>query len=329
MSPYRPPWGFSHAHLQTVYPTLFRRIRGPVYQAETLTTEDDDFLDLSWLRHPAAGMKESREARPLAVLAHGMEGSSQAIYMRGMARAFFAAGWDVLAWNMRGCGGRPNALNSFYHSGKTDDLEAVIRHARPAYARLALIGFSLGGNVVLKYLGEQGKAVRDFILGAAVISVPCDLAGCAEELARKRNFIYLQRFLHSFRGKIRAKMKSRPGAVNDQGFGAIQNFRDFDNRYTAPDFGYPDAETYWRANSSLAYLPNLAIPCLMLSSADDPFLSPGCLPRAIAEKHPSLLLEISHHGGHCGFLRFARDGHYYSEIRCLEFLAFHRGAGKQ
>ncbi len=318
-SPYRPPLYFRWSHAQTVYPTLFRRVAQPPYRRETIETADGDFLDLDfWCQSmPSKGALSSR---PLAVIAHGMEGSSDAVYVRGMAVALYAAGWDILAWNMRGCGGQPNKKKFFYHSGKTDDLEAVIAHGQKTHAVFDLLGFSLGGNVLLKYLGEIGGRIPAGLRGAVAVSVPCDLEACAENLRRPVNFIYLKRFLLSFRGKVRAKMKTLPSEISDDAFSHIRDIHDFDNRYTAPDFGYPDAHAYWQANACLAFLPAIVVPTLLLTSLDDPFLSATCYPREIARANPNFCLEISKHGGHCSFIAAHSDGLYYSEARAREFL---------
>lgn len=318
-STYRPPRLFRWTHAQTVYPTLFRRVAHPPYRRETLTTVDGDFLDLDFWRQ-SVPMKGALSSRPLAIIAHGMEGSSNAVYVRGMAVALYAAGWDILAWNMRGCGGQPNKKKFFYHSGKTDDLAAVIAHAQKTHAAIDLLGFSLGGNVLLKYLGEIGERIPTGLRGAVAVSVPCDLEACAENLRRPVNFIYLKRFLLSFHAKIRAKMKAMPGVVNDEAFAHIRDIHDFDNRYTAPDFGYADAHAYWQANASLAFLPSIALPTLLLNSLDDPFLSPSCYPREIAAANPNFFLEIPRYGGHCSFIARNPDRLYYSEARAREFL---------
>lgn len=315
-SAYHAPWGFSHGDLQTVYPTLFRRLPLLPYRRETLTTTDGDFLDLDWL------LQGDARKRPLAILAHGMEGTSQAIYIRGVALCLAQAGFDILAWNMRGCGGRPNRKRHFYHSGKTDDLRAVIVRALKSHARYALVGFSLGGNVVLKHLGEIGQSGEyrhTPLIGAAAISVPIDLQACADRLSQFRNFIYEKRFLLSFQSKVKAKMRAEPGRYAFPSFQGIRSIRDFDNAFTAPDFGYENAETYWAANASLHFLPHIQSPTLMLSSVDDPILSPTSHPSALAEKHEHLIFEQSLQGGHCGFMAFNASRTYYSEARVRDF----------
>lgn len=334
-SAYRPTLALRNGHLQTIYPVLLRRVELPPFRRERITTPDGDFLDLDWLQHPPA---PDRAQPPLAILTHGLEGNTSQGYIRGMARALYHNGWDVLAWNMRGCSGEPNRRLRSYHSGATDDLHCVILHAgapcpatgsdRHSYRQMALIGFSLGGNIVLKYVGDQGAALCQPLAKTATrirhavgISVPCDLAGSTAVLERISRRIYMERFLRTLRAKIRIKKMQFPDAIDDTGLDAIRTFRQFDDRYTAPLHGFKDAKTYWHQCSCLRSLANVAIPTLLLNAADDPFLSANCYPAEIARKHSQLHLEVTRHGGHVGFIRTGKNATYYSEARTLAFLA--------
>ena len=226
------------------------------------------------------------------MLTHGLESDAHAGYIRGMAAALHAAGWDALAWNFRGCGGEPNRLPRFYHSGETGDLGAVVRHAaaRGGYGHIALVGFSLGGNVTLKYLGEAPPhpAVR----AAAAISVPVDLASSARVLDRRRvNRLYLRRFIGSLVGKVEAKAKRFPAGFDLRGIRRVRTFQEFDDRYTSRLHGFRDAADYWAQASARQYLPAIRVPTLLLNARDDPFLSPACIPAAEAEANPCLFLE--------------------------------------
>jgi predicted alpha/beta-fold hydrolase len=241
-----------------------------------------------------------------------------------MVRAFNRRGWDALAWNMRGCSGEPNKRRRFYHSGATEDLEAVVAHVRqssPGYRGLGLIGFSLGGNLTLKYLGERGRALDPAIAGAVTFSVPCDLASGAREMAKSRNRIYLRRFLRLLRGKLRAKMTVMPGRITDHGYHRIRTFKDFDDRYTAPLHGFESAEDYWRQASSRQFIPAISVPALLVNARNDPFLGKECYPIAEVAHHPTVYLEIPASGGHVGFVSFTKGGEYWSETRAGEFLA--------
>jgi predicted alpha/beta-fold hydrolase len=288
-------------------------VDGVAYRRERIDTPDGDFLDLDW---------SEVGAERVAVLSHGLEGSTGRSYMRGMARALNRRGWDVLAWNYRGCSGEPNRLLHAYHSGATDDLDVVVRHALEGgrYRRLALLGFSLGGNLTLKYLGERGRAADDRIRGAATFSVPCDLADSSAALARPTNRLYMAYFLASLRRKIKDKMALFPGQLDETGLGQIRDFQGFDDRYTAPLHGFRDAADYWARCSARPFIPDIRVPTLIVNAADDPFLGPSCYPIGEARANPYVHLEVPDHGGHVGFILFNREGDYWSELRAADFL---------
>ncbi len=313
-SRFRPPAFLGNGHVQTILPVLLpRRINLPMTRTR-LELDDGDFLDLDWA--------QSRRDR-LAILSHGLEGSTSQKYIRGMARTLFDAGWDVLAWNFRGCGTEPNRLLRAYHSGDTGDLAAVIAHATADYARIALVGFSLGGNVTLKYLGEAQP--HRAIVAAAAISVPLDLASSARKLDELRsNRIYVRRFLASLIQKMEAKALDFPGELNTGNIRAIRTFQEFDDRFTAPLHGFRDADDYWTRASSRQFLPRITVPTLILNARNDPFLTTDSLPFPEAEANPSVFLEIPESGGHVGFLDFARGVQPWSERRVAEFISGER-----
>ena len=308
-SRFRPPAFLANGHVQTILPVLLpRRIMLP-FSRERLELPDGDFLDLDCSR---AG--HSR----LAILTHGLEGNSSQKYIRGMAQTLHAARWDVLAWNFRGCSEEPNRLLRAYHSGDTADLAAII--AQSNYPRIALIGFSLGGNVTLKYVGEAPP--HPAIVAAAAISVPVDLASSARKLDQHRNNrIYLRRFIVPLIAKIEAKAQKFPGELNTSGLRAIRTFQEFDGRYTAPLHGFRDAEDYWTRASARQFLPRITVPTLILNARNDPFLTADSMPFPEAEANPSLFLEAPASGGHVGFLDFAHRLQPWSERRVAEFLA--------
>ncbi len=311
---FRPPRWLRHSHAQTIYPVLRPRRSPPLDLAETLELPDGDFLGLHWRKsgHPR-----------LAILSHGLEGSAAAGYIRGMAAALGQAGWDALAWSFRGCGPQPNRLLRFYHSGETGDLARVVRHAAPAYpGGVALVGFSLGGNMALKYLGEAPP--HPAVVGAAAISAPVDLAASARALDRRwDNRLYLRRFLETLVAKVEDKARRFPGEIDVTGIRRVRTFQEFDDRFTARLHGFRNAMDYWTQSSARQYLRAITVPTLLINALDDPFLPPECFPFAEAEANPHFSLEAPAHGGHVGFVDFAegKQGRTWAERRVVDFLA--------
>jgi predicted alpha/beta-fold hydrolase len=258
----------------------------------------------------------------VVLISHGLEGSSGGAYIKGMVRAVNRRGWDAVALNFRGCSGQPNRLARFYHSGATDDLWSAAKHIQQKrYEQIALVGFSLGGNVTMKLLGELGDEAPSWLFGGVGISVPCDLKSSAEAMARLANRVYMRRFLVDLRAKIRAKQSRFPKEMDDSGYHRVRTFRHFDDRYTAPLHGFRDAEDYWARCSSRFSLEAIRRPALLLNAADDPFLAPACFPRELAADHRWLHLETPAQGGHVGFVGGGlRLDEYYSERRVLEFI---------
>ena len=233
----------------------------------------------------------------------------------------FATGWDVLAWNMRGCGEEPNKLVTWYHSGQSKDLKTIVSFAQTlGYSEIALVGFSVGGNITLKYLGEEGRSLQGRISRAVVISVPMDLAGCAAQLARPSNAIYMQYLLRPLRARMRQKAKQFPNTFDLNGLSTITTFHDFDARFTAPFHGFSSVEEYWEQSSSIRYAPEVAIPTIAITAFDDPFLSRSCIPDTLAKDTPLFTLEASDHGGHVGFIETPRLTSTWSEERTIRFL---------
>lgn len=311
-SSYYPPFFFNNPHLQTIYPTLFRVLPQIAYIREKLELPDGDFLDLDWVKN---------NSRRLAILSHGMEGSSNGVYIRGMARALISEGWDIIAWNFRGCGGSPNRLPRFYHSGASEDLASVINYALifPQYSNISLIGFSMGGNITLKYLGETSNSLSSRIKSAVAISVPCDLLGAALSLGEPKNIVYMKRFLYFLKRKIKEKSQRFPSLYSLNGYSKIKDFITFDNRYTAPIHGFKSAEEYYQRSSSINYISSIKIPTLILNALDDPFLGTKSSLIEICNKSQNVSLETPCHGGHVGFISFKGD-RYWSESRTLQVL---------
>jgi uncharacterized protein len=313
-SSFKASLGIRSPTLQTIVPALFRN---PIPQTsclrQRLRLPDSDFIDFDY--YPTQGNK-------LAIISHGLEGNSKARYVRGMVRALSEAGYQVVAWNMRGCSGELNTLVPSYHSGFTQDLSAIITHARSltGISKAVLIGFSVGGNLTLKLLGELAERARETISAAVTFSVPSNLGSSAEVLARPYNRIYMQMFLRSLCTKLRAKELRTPGVLDLSGIEKIKTFREYDSRFIAPLFGFESAEDYWKRASSEPFIPAIRVPTLLLTSRDDPFLDPQTLPVTYAENSEYFYLEISEYGGHVGFMNSVPWGEFYSEQRAVSFL---------
>jgi len=312
-SDYKAPLFLQNGHIQSIYPTLFRRFDTGFYERERIFTPDDDFLDIDWSR---TGSKK------LAIISHGLEGNSHRNYVVGMVKMLNRNGWDALAWNYRSCSGEMNRRLRFYNSGTIDDLEVVIEHAAKieSYKEIVLIGFSMGGNLSLLYLGNKGSRIDSKIVRSVVFSVPCDLKASTRELAKFKNRIYMGRFLKTLHQKIRTKMKLMPGQINDDNYHLIKNFKDYDDRYTAPLHGFNNAEDYWSKCSSNRFIPEIKIPTLIVNARNDPFIVDGCYPVNETSDSKCVYLETPKSGGHVGFMQFKRDKSYWSEERTIEFL---------
>ena len=311
-SSYNPPFLLRSGHFQTVYPTLFRRVDGVVYERERIDTPDDDFLDLDWSR---------TGGDTVAVISHGLEGHSRRAYVRGMVRAVNQEGIDALAWNFRGCSGEPNRQLRMYHNGAIDDLHTVVTHAARTYEKIVLVGFSMGGNMGLLYLGKQRDAVPEAVKGSVSFSVPCDLADASAALEKRQNVLYMKRFLNLLHGKIRVKKALFPDEIDDRDYHRLKTFRDFDGKYTAPIHGFASAEDYWERCSSRPWLEQIRVPSLVVNSLDDPFLEGGCYPVPECDGNPHTTLEVTRYGGHVGFMASNSGHRYWSEERAVRFLA--------
>jgi predicted alpha/beta-fold hydrolase len=316
-SHYQPPFYLFNGHLQTIVPSLWRTVPDVAYQRERLELPDGDFLNLAWSCLPPM-----RPTNSLVIASHGLEGDADRPYIRGMVRALNRAGFDALAWNYRSCGGEMNRLLRSYHLGDTADLDLVLRHALATgrYRRVYLVGFSAGGNVTLKYLGENAGRVPAEVQRAAVFSVPTDLRASSIHIARPQNQVYLRRFLKTLRQKIRAKAELMPDKVDVAGIDDLRDFPQFDNRYTAPMHGFESADAYYAHASSGQYLAGIRVPTLVVNAQNDPFLPPSCFPREVATASDYVFLETPPEGGHVGFPEGSPDGEYYSERRAVEFL---------
>ncbi len=311
-SDYFPSFVFKNRHLNTIYPNLLRSV-SINYSRKRIFTPDNDFLDLDF---SIIGSDK------IAVVLHGLEGSTDRAYMKGISKHLNIKDIDVCAVNMRGCGGELNRLFSSYHSGKTDDLKYVLDYikANHKYDAIYLIGFSLGGNIMLKYLGEEGT--HSFISKAVAISVPCDLEASAIHLKKHAGKIYINRLIKSLKGKIKLKIKAFPNeGIRLKDIDNINDFHQFDDLYTAPVHGFKNAKDYWSKCSSIGFMNTIKVPTLLINAQDDPFLPNECYPYKEAEKSEFLFLEAPNYGGHVGFCNdFLFQKPLWHEKRCLDFI---------
>ena len=314
-STYRWATYLANGHLQTILPSTMRRVPEVHYRRERLELPDGDFVDLDWSLAGAA------PAERIGIISHGLEGDSYRPYVRGMARALNRAGFDALAWNYRGCGGETNRLLRAYHLGDTADLAAVIAHtiAAAGYEQLYLTGFSAGGNVTLKYLGEDAERVPAQVRRAAVFSVPTDLKASSVQISCWKNRVCLRRFMGSLGRKIRATAAHLPGQLDLTPLDKLRDFPQFDEQYTAPLHGFASADAYYEQAASGQYLSGIRLPTLLVNALNDPFLTPSCFPREAAAASQFFYLETPAAGGHVGFAEGRPDGEYYSERRAVDF----------
>lgn len=311
---YRPLWPFRSAHLSTVWPSVARRVDGIDWGVrERLETPDGDFVDLDG--------RPSGRSRAI-VICHGLEGHSRRAYVLGLARAFELAGFDAWALNFRGCSGEVNRTRGAYHSGLTDDLQLAVARLSNQYRTVVVAGFSLGANVVLKYLGEPRDDRPRQLHSGVVFSTPCDLASSAIELNKPKNWLYRERFLRTLKKKLRLKAATFPGLPDARTIDRLRTLDQFDDLYTAPVHGFADAADYYRRASSRQFLMGLDRPTLMLSAQDDPILAPECFPWAEARQQPFLHLCAPPHGGHTGF--YLPGDLYWSERLAVDFVTEHR-----
>ena len=291
MKPYRAPWWLPGGHLQSIYPSLRPPPRVSL-QRERWRAPDGDFVDVDFAGDPAA--------ERLLVLFHGLEGCSNSHYARAFAGYGETHGWRVALPHFRGCSGEPNQLPRAYHSGDSDEIDWVLRHfKRPVFAA----GVSLGGNALLKWLGERGEAARDIVQRAAAVSAPLDLGAAGRTLDLGLNrLLYTRHFLATLKPKALAKVAAFPGIYEASHVRTARTFYEFDNLVTAPLHGYRDTDDYWTRASSGPWLERIRVPTLVINARNDPFLPEHALEAAARKAAPALVLEFPRSGGHAGFM---------------------------
>lgn len=322
-APFRPAIGLTNPHLQTLWGPLWRKLPELARSRERLWLDDGDFIDLDWHgpHQPDA---------PLVVVLHGLTGSSGSPYVKGLQQALQLRGWASVAVNWRGCSGEPNLLARSYHSGASEDLAEIIQHLRAQrpLAPLYAVGYSLGGNVLLKYLGESGSASQ--LQAAVAVSVPFRLDQCADRIGLGFSKIYQAHFMREMLAYVQHKQQHFRAIGQQQGLdqieqlgalGKMRTFWDFDGKVTAPLHGYADAHDYYRRASSRYYLGENRTPTLIIQASDDPFVFSHSLPTP-EELAPQTEFELHARGGHVGFVEGSlRKPEYYLERRIPQWLA--------
>ncbi len=310
---FKPAWWLTNPHCQTLWSVLCRRrIKNLFPRRERFELTDGDFIDLDWV---------GGETGPIVLILHGLEGSIQSPYVQGMLYTILQQGWRGVCMHFRGCSGEPNRLSRAYHSGETVDIAEVVNQLqqREPKTPLAAIGFSLGGNVLLKWLGETGQS--NPLVAAIAVSVPFELAKAVVRINHGFSRIYQWRLLHSLCKKIRWKFQHQPAPFSIPTLKMLRTLREFDDQVTAPLHGFVDGEDYYTRSSCRQYLQTIRVPTLLLQAKDDPLVGNNSLP-AQHEIAAQVIFELSEKGGHVGFVsgRFPWKSFYWLEKRAPLFL---------
>src|SRR5438034_1308737 len=324
---YRAAWWLRSGHAQTIWGQFARRRPRIPTSLECVTSPDGDNIELHHVR--------GRDDGPHVLLLHGLEGSPHSHYVAGLLSQAHQRSWAASLVVFRGCGTAPNVARRFYHSGETADLDFVFTQLskRWPHAPWFTIGVSLGGNVLLKWLGERGGNVASRVRAAAAISVPFDLEAGSRHLSRSVLRVYDRSFLRSLRRKAFAKLARYPDLFDRAKLARAETVYEFDDAVTAPVHGFSNAHDYYEKSSSMQFLPHIRVPTLLLSASDDPFLPHDVLARAeaVARANAALTVEFHASGGHVGFIAGARPWrpHYFAEWRVFRYFeeVMERGAG--
>ena len=319
MTTFRPAWWLPGPHLPTLWGKLARRVPPVATAEERWRTPDDDWVAVHRLR--------AAPGAPRLLILHGLEGSARSHYARGLLAEAWRRGWEAAVLQFRSCGGVLNEQPRFYHSGETTDLAFVVRRltSEAPAVPIGLVGVSLGGNVMLKWLGESGDELPREVRAAAAISVPFDLGRGARHIDRGFARVYQAHFLRSLRRKALAKLERYPGLFDRAALARARSLADFDDVVTARVHGFAGADDYYTRSSAIHFLHRIRRPTLLLSAVDDPFLPPSVLEevRELVAANPRLEAEFHPRGGHVGFVGGAAPWRptYYAERRALDFLA--------
>lgn len=309
---FKAAWWLPGAHLQTLFPHVFRRQRPPPLRRERVELPDGDFVDIDWT---------GQQRGPLVLLLHGLEGSIQSHYVAGLLHTLADCGFQTALFYFRGCSGEPNRLPRSYHSGETGDLDTIIRRLKTLQPQRAVyvVGISLGGNVLLKWLGEKGE--QSLVARAVAVSVPFELNIATLRLEKGLSRLYQAHLLRKLRRSTRRKARRQQLPIDVSKLSRLKSFRDFDDQVTAPLHGFKNVDDYYNRCSSRQFLPRITTPTLILHARDDPFMTPAAIPRA-DELGSGIRLELCGAGGHVGFISGALPWRprYWLDARVCAFL---------
>jgi len=308
-SSYRSPWWLSGQHLQTIYPATWMPVPSIAYRRERWSTPDEDFIELDWVDGPTS--------QPLVILFHGLEGSSASHYAKRIMSAVQQQGWRGVVVHFRGCSGEPNLLPRSYHCGDSAEIDWILKRFRQnEHGEIYALGVSLGGNVLLKWLGEQQSQANRVIDKVVTISTSLDLPTTGKVLGQGFNRFYSQLFLKTLQPKALALIKNHRLAFDTVGIMQADNLWDYDNRFTAPLHGFKDADDYWQQSNCRPYLREITLPTLLINARNDPFLPEANLPKQ-NEVSDYVRFDFPAHGGHAGFANKNADDWLTKRLLCF------------
>jgi len=318
---FAPAPGLANGHVMTIAAWArrrrFQRLPRPDTRLIAVDAESKVRADCFW--------QADRAGAPTLLCLHGLEGSSEAHYMRGLADKGWQRGWNIVLLNQRNCGGTEHLTPGLYHSGLTADPVAVVRvlHAETPISRLVIAGYSLGGNLTLKLAGEAAATSDLPIVAVAAVSPTIDLSLCVDAIEARANVLYQWNFVRGLKARMRRKSAAWPGRFDISPLARIQTIRQFDDAYTAPHHGFGTAANYYQQASALRVIQQIAVQTLIVAAGDDPFVPTSQYLREEVRSNPHLVVHLERHGGHCGFIGRRADGHdgYWAEARVIEFLA--------
>lgn len=318
---YEPRRRLRNGHLMTLYawgrPRRFPHLPPPEERLFEVAPGTRVLAHCHW--------QEARDRHPLLIGLHGLESSSAAHYMRGLADKAWRAGFSVLLLNQRNCGGTERLAETLYHSGLTGDADRVIDEIvrRDGVPKVVVAGYSLGGNLALKLAGDYGDAPPAALTGVCAVSPVVELDACVRALERRQNVVYQWNFVRGLKARMRRKAACQPGRFSLEPLGRIRSVREFDEIYTAPHFGFQGASDYYHRASAMRVIDRVRIPALIITAEDDPFVPPGPFRDPRLAANPNVRLILTRHGGHCGFVAEPMNGDdgYWAESRIVAFAA--------